>query len=249
MEKIKLVSINIELDKHLDLVREFLKKEQPDVVCMQEVYKQDLQDFGERLAMQAVFGHMSNIGHIDYNKAPRDPYGVGILSALPVQKAWVEYYAGGAKEAKTRIFQENSRNDPHPLMLVTVQKGNVSLTFGTTHFTWTPDGNPDDLQRRDLKNLLGILTEISEIILCGDFNAPRGREVFDILAKLYKDNIPLSYTTSIDANLHRDKENMCGKPLMVDGLFTTPEYQCSNVRLQNGVSDHMAIVAEISKSG
>jgi len=249
MEKIKFVSINIELDKHLDLVREFLEKEKPDVVCLQEVHEEDLSKFAKELEMETVFAPMSNIGKETYTEPPFFPYGVGILSALPVQKAWVEYYAGGAKEAKTRIFQGNSRQDPHPLVLATVQKGNLSFMFGTTHFTWTPDGNPDDLQRKDLKNLLNILKNIPDIVLCGDFNAPRGREVFDILAKLYKDNIPLSYTTSIDANLHRDKENMCGKPLMVDGLFTTPEYQCSNVRLQNGVSDHMAIVAEISKSG
>jgi hypothetical protein len=35
---------------------------------------------------------------------------------------------------------------------------------------------------------------------------------------------------------------------MVDGLFTTPVYQTSNVKLVDGVSDHMAIVAEIHKN-
>jgi hypothetical protein len=55
----------------------------------------------------------------------------------------------------------------------------------------------------------------------------------------------MQYITSIDADLHRDGDKV-RKPLMVDGLFTSPIYKCSNVRLQNGVSDHMAIVAEIT---
>lgn len=35
---------------------------------------------------------------------------------------------------------------------------------------------------------------------------------------------------------------------MVDGLFTTSDYKASNVRLVDGVSDHMAIVADIYKN-
>ena len=38
-----------------------------------------------------------------------------------------------------------------------------------------------------------------------------------------------------------------GLGLMVDGLFTTPKYIASNVKLEPGVSDHMAIVANIEK--
>ena len=34
---------------------------------------------------------------------------------------------------------------------------------------------------------------------------------------------------------------------MVDGLFTTPTYRALNVKLIDGISDHMAIVAEINK--
>jgi hypothetical protein len=75
-------------------------------------------------------------------------------------------------------------------------------------------------------------------------NAPRGKESFSRLAKKYKDNIPPEYKTSIDQNLHKVK----GIQFMVDGLFTTPSYKASDVKLVDGVSDHMAVVAEITKS-
>ena len=68
-------------------------------------------------------------------------------------------------------------------------------------------------------------------------------EAFDRIARKYKDNIPKKYKTSLDQNLHRVK----GLQYMVDGLFTTPGYKASNVKLVDGVSDHVAIVADIEK--
>ena len=143
------------------------------------------------------------------------------------------------------MFNGTSMDDSHPLLCVSAEKGNESFVVGTTHFTWSPDGIPDDFLRKDMKSLLAILQDIPEIVLCGDFNAPRGGEIFDALAQRYKDNIPLEYDTSIDVNLHRDGKKMADRSLMVDGLFTTSFYKCSNVRLVGGVSDHFAIIAEV----
>jgi hypothetical protein len=80
--------------------------------------------------------------------------------------------------------------------------------------------------------------------LFGDFNAPRGKEIFSIFTEKLKDNIPLNYETSLDENLHR-----AGKlTYMVDGCFTTPEYVASDVELRFGVSDHAAVLATITKA-
>jgi endonuclease/exonuclease/phosphatase family metal-dependent hydrolase len=242
---IKLVSVNIELEKHLDRVRAFLKKEKPDVICLQEVYELDLAEFAKEFAMKSAFGQMSLIGRGEYTKPPFAPYGVGILSALPMQEVRRAYYTGSEQEAKTREFQGNSQSDPHLLLIASVKKEDKSFTIGTTHFTWSADGESDDAQKKDIQRLLAVAKEFPEIILAGDFNAPRGRQTFDTISKQYTDNIPERYTTSIDSNLHRDGEKIRGKQLMVDGLFSTKGYECCNVRLQSGVSDHMAIVAEV----
>lgn len=244
---IKLVSLNIELAKHLPLVRTFLEKEEPDIACLQEVYEADFEELAKELGMEAVFGQMSLIGRVEYTKPPFVPYGVGILSALPIQSVRRAYYRDDEESARKHVFNGTSRDDSHLLLWVSTKKGNESFVVGTTHFTWSPGGIADDLQRSDLKSLLGILEKIPEIVLCGDFNAPRGGEIFDALAHRYKDNIPLEYQTSIDVKLHRDGERLKGRPLMVDGLFTTPAFQCSNVRLVGGASDHFAIVAEVRR--
>jgi hypothetical protein len=98
-------------------------------------------------------------------------------------------------------------------------------------------------QMNDLGRLLDIFANLKDFVFSADLNAPRGLLVFDTIAKKYKDNIPKEYDTSIDQNLHRVK----GLKLMVDGLFSTSTYKASNVKLVDGLSDHMAIVAEIAK--
>ncbi len=242
---ITLISINIEMKKHLDTVQAFLEKEQPDVVCMQEVYEEDLRDLAKKLRMDVAFGQMALIGRRNFTEPPFMPWGIGILSGLPMRDIGRLYYFG--EEDPEYVFGGSS-NDYYRLFLhASIQKGGDDFIIGTTHFTWTPDGQADDLQRKDATQLLAMLKKVPGVVFCGDFNAPRGGEIFGMFAGRYKDNIPLSYTTSIDTSMHRLGDKLGGRNLMVDGLFTTSEYRCSNVRLQDGVSDHMAVIAEIAR--
>tara|TARA_Y100000310_G_C20521284_1_gene733800 strand:+ start:194 stop:922 length:729 start_codon:yes stop_codon:yes gene_type:complete len=238
---IKLVDINIEGAKHLDRVRPFLEKEKPDVICLQEVFEVDLQDFAKRLGMKYVFGLEVLIGRDERLKPPFIPYGNGILSRFPLENTQVEYYRGEKEAVATHVFDGTQESFWKLLLSSQIEKDGSRFTLITTHFTWTPNGKANEAQWRDLKKMFKILEGFDDVILCGDFNVPRGREVFAEIAKKYKDNIPPDYKTSIDANLHRAG----ALPYMVDGLFSTPHYEISNVRLQDDVSDHLAIVAEI----
>jgi hypothetical protein len=66
-----------------------------------------------------------------------------------------------------------------------------------------------------------ILKTKKDFILTGDTNCPRGTELFDSLAKDYKDNIPQDAVTTIDKELHR----VGFLPYVIDCMFTTPEYK------------------------
>lgn len=246
-DAIKLISVNIEREKHLDLVKAFIQKEQPDIVCLQEVFKSDFKKLEETLGMVGFFGNMGNFLYDREGKS--GILGVGMLSALPLQNSYLVYYHGDERSAKDIRIEKDE--DVHKYYRVlaygTVVKGRTSFTIGTTHFTWSPNGQANDVQREHLRKLLKVLKDFREIVFCGDFNAPRGGEIFDTISKHYIDHIPKEYTTSIDVNLHHLGEKLRGKPLLVDGLFSTPHYKVENVRLVDGVSDHLAIVAEITK--
>lgn len=180
-------------------------------------------------------------------KLPVVVWGIGIFSRLPFTDVTSDYYYKASDSLPMFTFKDGIMDETkiwRGLLRVTVEKDESFYTIATTHFTRTPDGSTSDKQREDLKNLLAITKKCPELILCGDFNAPRGGEIFGILADMYTDSIPPEYLSSLDPKLHQLRGS---KPLMVDGLFTTSEYRATDVKLTVGVSDHMAITALVSR--
>jgi endonuclease/exonuclease/phosphatase family metal-dependent hydrolase len=245
---LKVAYINIEFDRHLDTVIPFLQKENPDVVLLNEVLEPDIPRLMEALSMKAYFAPQCIF------TVPRGsyPWGQAIFSKLPMTNDAIPY--AGVLD----IVQVS--DDPllmvpaqrYQLILAHLQKGEEKFTLGLTHFPWTPDGEASDYQRDALPKLLSAVKKTGEIVLFGDFNAPRGKEIFGKLAAELADNIPVSYTSSLDGTLHRlgEKKFKSEKmdTYMVDGCFTTPAYRAENVRLTFGVSDHAAVTADISRA-
>lgn len=240
MAGLRLVSVNIERSKHLDRIIPFLQERDPDVVCFQELNESDIPMFIATLGGELVFA-----GH---GMHPADPpeegsilQGVAIWTRNPVVTHMKSYYVGS--EETVLHAPPHYLASANACLVAHLMHDGTLFKIITTHFTWTPDGNPSDLQRNHLDSMLAALTDWDEFILCGDFNAPRGGEIFSSLAARYKDNIPSKYTTSIDGALHRAGP----LPLMVDGLFSTDAYAAHDVSLESGVSDHCAIVATVVK--
>ena len=239
---IKLVQLNIEGSKHLELVIPFLRKQNPDIACLQEVKQQDLARIEEALSMKSFFAPMHS-GTAGIN-------GNAILSRLPIMPRTLERYGGYAGEGLIDyVHGDPTKKAAHAsskfmLSVADIEKEGEAFRIATTHFPVTPHGEATDFQREDMKNLLALLKEEGEFVLTGDFNAPRGGEIFAQLAGAYKDNIPASITTSIDGQLHRAGQ----LPHMVDGIFSTPGYSVSSVEGHTGVSDHWAFSAEVSKA-
>ncbi len=243
---LKLISLNIEMDKHLPRVLPFLEREQPDVVCLQEVFEKDMGLFEKTLGMSGRFEAVSvvDISYVngvlgpDEELAQKGPQGVAMFSKLPVRSEGVEYYHGEPGEVPRHSADYNRL-----FLWRAVEKEGTLFTIGTTHFTWTPDGNISREQAEDMQKLFTIVEGFPEIAFCGDFNAPRGREMWGKLAERYRDNIPGEYVSSIDPLLHRAE----GLEVMVDGLFTTPGYRAFDVKLVEGVSDHKAVVGYLER--
>jgi endonuclease/exonuclease/phosphatase family metal-dependent hydrolase len=247
---LKLVSINIERDKHLNRVIPFLQSEKPDVLCLQEVFEKDLPLFEKLMGSQYRF---SASGNHDVDGA------TGIegeaLFVRPRVSHWFhEQYAGPTEVCTTTDQMSVEEKNACIRRTVTgceIQQGSSNFRIATTHFTWTPDGKADNYQRLDVRNLLHTVSPLGELVLCGDFNAPRGGEIFSFISDHYQDAIPARYKTSLDIALHRAgkerPEELADK--MVDGLFLSRGYTASGVRLESGISDHCAIVGKIHVAG
>ncbi|MSU56333.1 MAG: hypothetical protein EXS51_03440 [Candidatus Taylorbacteria bacterium] len=252
MAQIKLISLNIERDMHYDTALPFLRREFADVVCLQEILERDLPHFEEALGMKGMYistSYADKGRHTGALAQEGVQTGNALFTKLPKQQEGVLYYYGSPDVVPKVTDPLPQGRDDHSrgvVLWARVTSGEHSFTIGTVHFTWTPEGHIVSLaQRQDIEVLLAKLKEFPDFILCGDFNAPRGLPIWEKLAERYADNIPPEYTTSIDQKLHLKS----GIMYVVDGLFSSPEYRVSDVRLVEGVSDHKAVVGIIERVG
>lgn len=240
----KIISLNIEGDKHLDKIIKFLEKEKADIFCFTEIFEEDIKNITPLINVPYVFAHEcyrpSMIKDADFKT-----FGIAIFSKNII---WSETFFVIGNPNLIPKFQRSAdlKERPHelyvPAITAKIKFNNQEYSITNTHLTVTERGESTNYSFEQAKKLVNYLEKYPEIIICGDFNSPRGGSVFDYFCKFYKDNIPKKYKTSLDQNLHRVKN----LKLMVDVLFSTKSYKIKKVKLIHGISDHMAIVAEIS---
>ena len=245
---LKLISVNMEGEKHFPRILNLIKTETPDVVCLQECpesFQLNLHSLGYQTSFLPMQRQIQN--DVEYTE------GLTFASKLPFSSIHKYYYQ------PDRVLPFQPVPTPKPLMhhgyiLGTIMHDSVEYHLATTHIMITPDGLPTEHQTQGVKKLMTQVVTEKPHVLCGDFNIPRGfNPLYEELTKVYTDMIPKEYSSSLDQNLHRlGKTQNLNAPIfdiyMVDYLFSKPEYTVSNVRLQFGVSDHAAIVATISKT-
>lgn len=244
----KVISLNIECNKHYDLIFPFFEKEQPDVICLQEVLEEDFVMLKTKLGMEGYFKPFTYYSstHEQYRSVYGKRHGVAIFAKSFTDHG--SFYYWGEEHFSMMPFAEYQLDIEKYKSYVLVWADAVSITgetirFVTTHFPVTVEGESSPHQLEILPPFFKYLSGLGELVLCGDFNAPRGNETFTRISKNYKDTIPHTYTTSLDQVIHRVPDL---KEFMVDGLFTSPAIIATEVALCDGVSDHKAVVATVS---
>lgn len=235
---IKLLTLNIENDRHLARVHEALAEHQPDIACLQEVLEQDcayLASSGGYHVKYALGGYQRGPGDSTRN------WGVAVLSRVPVRRQTVSYYV---EDLRMRVLREP--NDPRRASIVTeLNHQGRDYRIATTHFTWTADGQINAQQKTDFARLRQQLADYPDYVLCGDFNAPRGREMYgkfvDELGLI--DHLPANVTSTLDPQYHR----VATLELVVDLVLSTKDYRVLDTRLLSGISDHKGILAWVER--
>jgi len=243
-EALKLFSLNIERGKHYDRWIPFVKRGDFDIVCLQEVYEPDLKMFEDELGMKFIFVPMCNVYHDNTHEEVLQGIAIGsrAQSLISESSYYFQKYDSSKKPDSPSGFKDCGR----VLLCSSYKKNDQVFHICTTHFTHTPNGEITEQQKKDAHNLLNLLSDKEEFILCGDMNAPREKACFSMFEKEYTDNIPKHYTSSLDIEL-RSSPFIGDSNLMVDALFSTPHYAAENVELVSGLSDHKAIVADFYK--
>jgi len=241
---VKLIQLNIEGSRHLARVVPFLENEKPDIVCLQELNEKDIPHILDALGETAVYVFTPMVRRMVEGSILAQ--GSGVFSLLPFRDTLARHYTD--IHGLDHIYDHSDIHQNHKTQTCAVTGADIETDDGfirilTTHFTWSVGGEADEYQRKDVQELLSVLSPLGDFVLTGDFNAPRGREIFTTIAERYEDNVPAKYTTSIDGALHRAGD----LPYMVDGIFSTSAYEVTDVEMICGVSDHCALIAHITK--
>ncbi len=238
---LKLVSLNIEGEKHLDICLPFIVAQQSDVVCLQEVFGVDVEHIAECLGMEYHFVPTMHIASSNkYNIAPRGDWGAALFTKLPHEPFGQHYYKGTGTIPE---FVEPNSGD-RVLLSVEVTKNEQRYVVATTHFTWSGNGRVHQDQREDFERLQQVVSTLPPHVLCGDFNSPRGGEMYTRFLQLYQDGLPSTVTTTIDGSLHYAG----ALELVVDTVFFQAPLVATVTTVVEGVSDHKGLVATVTQT-
>lgn len=234
-------SLNIEADLHLENVSSYLSTKNPDVIFLQEVYRLHAESWAKQFNY-----HLTFAPHVDFNIAehifkPIGEWGIATLTKDKPFKTTIEYYS----EPPVIIPHEFMKALKHPRSLITttLEHEGQNYVFANTHFTWALPDAADLAQWPDYLRLQALLDKLPSFILAGDLNATRDSQVYRELASRYVDHLPKDLESTLDPVLFRKPE----LKLVVDHLFSTPDYRLSNVEVLTGLSDHCGLSATISR--
>lgn len=235
---ISVVTLNIEGDKHFDRFAPVLSRVNPDVVCLQEVFAADLPGIAIRLGFsmqQYEFLPMTTIDKENpYSINPKGPWGVAVLSNIDHDDFSHLYYKG---EGTMPEFTTPNSVDRGILFSTFYARSGEAVPLGTTHFTWTGNGESSPDQVADFASLEKVVSTLPPHVLCGDFNSPRGKETYSKFEQIYKDGLPKEVTTTIDGSLHYAGE----LELAVDTVFYQSPLEIEVIEVLEGISDHKGI--------
>lgn len=238
--RLKIASINIERSRHLSRVETFLETFKPDVLCLQELLQRDIPFIEDVMGNTLHYAPMC----LYPDEAGADVLGVGVVAWGTLHNVTKTYYHGSVEKGLTDDHAYGANTTPNVLLAATYQ----GFRIATTHLNVTVDGVSTPGQLESAAKLVAVAQaearEHGGLLMCGDFNAPRGRATFSRIAEDFQDGVPPHYTSSIDGKLHRAG----ALPLMVDGLFHTPSYKLQDAKLNTGVSDHCALTCTLTKA-
>lgn len=246
-----LAQVNIEGDNHVSRVISLIREKEYDTVCMQEVFEADVKRIEEETGMHMYFAPAIVIPR-DYpalRMSGRGLMGVGIMTRnMPTRTETIVYAKPPGTDHSIPVWDgqmHGGDNAYRVAAIVEVSLGDSVYKIVTTHFTWSAGGRATAVQHAHMDRLLATLAPEEELVLCGDFNAPRGGELWSRLASHFTDNMPPHIHTTIDPTLHKASQEGITLELVVDGIFTTPRYTAKSVTAISGISDHLLIEAEI----
>ncbi len=243
----KLLSLNTEGNRHTEPIFALIDSASPDIISLYEAPT-------SYIHLLATRGYFTTFAPMctDNPVAPEDTIGILVATKVP-HTSTTHYYTSRAQKMLPHD-KHDSHSKSYPCITTTVGTGDTAMTIASVHLYDTYNGQESAEQDESVTALLAYLATLPPHVLCGDFNMPRGYNTnYERFTAHYRDEIPATYQSSLDRDLHRAGQRTdLNAPIfdiyMVDYVFSQSPYQVSDISLHFGVSDHAAVLATINKA-
>ncbi len=248
---IKLLSLNILYGKYLDNIIKYVKKENFDILCFQEVSGGEL-SFHKNNCYTDITNKLGYKGEkiVSWHVAQdKESYEANVIFYKPsfqmIRKKgiWLSPFYE-VPRIKPRKFED----DPRTVLRLALYKDGKEITIVTTHLAWSPDADdaPHKLEqgRRFFEYLQGIERPF---ILTGDFNLGPHTQVAKWINLLGRNLIvEHNITNTLNLRNHKAKDELSPEGLAVDYIYVTEGVHVKKFKVLNDLdlSDHLGLYLE-----
>lgn len=247
----KILQINIWAGRMARGLVRYIELEQPDVICMQEVFNGDFEvpcpdrmfDILSRIKQASGLEHeyFSMRYSIDVTGSTV-PYGNAILSRFPFESVRTIQTEHSVIEHMTA---ENSDPYINNLQVVTVEADQSVWTIANHHGHYKTDPNGDEesvgAMQRVAEELQGI---DGPLVLCGDLNVWPESPVMRVFDGWLDDIVVHSGAKTTISHINVDRDVVCDHVLINDKV-AVKSFKVDDVI----ISDHYPLVAELETKG
>lgn len=235
--KIKLLQWNILYKENIDNIISELKRINPDIVCVQELWL-------EKNSTDVIDKLRRIYSYIDYTVA--DTFeGCGsqcnaILSKYPLTNS-IHKYVQEPSDEKGDYSKEGRMYIEDKVII-----GNTYLNVGTVHLSYVHRFESNDAKDKEVNNLLEQLKKHTDkYIFTGDLNFNRDSSYINLIKDILKYYETSNTWTTKPFSYNGFEENKLNWKL--DHVFSTNDIKVENIEVINTkYSDHLPILVEIT---
>jgi endonuclease/exonuclease/phosphatase family metal-dependent hydrolase len=251
--KIKLISLNLyEGGLFFENIMAFFVKEQPDILCLQEVFNSSDNSLAKNFRSLEVLQNLlpkyffyfspeskstTDVGKIDIGNA--------IFSRFPIIEKSTHFFNGTYGISQQRRADHDWTQDPKNMQHCVIQVHKQHINVFNLHGIWGLDGGDNEARLLMSEIIVDKIREKKKVFLMGDFNLrPNTKTIENIeqhLVNVFKGQLTSSFNLK-----HKDLVRYPGyATAVVDMFFASPDVKIVKSECPAAdVSDHLALVCD-----
>lgn len=233
----------------MDEILLFLKREDADIVLMQEVYDGHEPSWERKFRSMDVlrealgypYEHFAPtfLERTDFGKVEQ---GNAIFSKYPILESQIYFYDQpyGEREDKPEYFETTPRN----LQRVAIEGDDRTLQVFNTQGVWGKDGDDNERRLMMAQTIVDAIKLFDSVVLAGDLNVQEKTKSIAMIEE-HLVNVFKQDNRSTSFNM-KHKTNPGFVTAVVDMMFVSPSLKILEHRqCEENVSDHLALTVSI----